>query len=518
MMKKLSEHRYEILIGVLLLLGCLVRIVGIQALPQGLNCDEASAGYEAFSLLTYGIDRNGNSFPVFLEAWGSGQNALYTYLMIPFVKCFGLNLLSTRLPMALLSCLSLFVWYKMLLQIKGKKFAAIGLTFLAICPWHIMKSRWGLESNVFPDLVLWSVYFVMQFLLTQKPSHLYIAMGILALTAYAYGTAYLFLPIFCVILFVYLLVTKKIQFRQAFISFVIVAMIDLPILGYLIINTFDLEQVSLGVITIPKLPVNRYEEQTSLFEGNVLLNVWQNFCHSVKLLVLQDDGLAWNQVSGYGMYYIVSVPFLIVGLVFCFKKNQLKNEFDTIINIWFGTAFLLLFALKEANINRINVLIFPLIYYIVTGLHVVLLKKNRILACVICLIYVLSFSGFLFAYCHAESENYWTFTDDVEDVIQYVNSLEKEIYFEYAFKEPYIYVLYYAQYDTKKFVETVEYFDENHLGNFENVKGFGKYHFYLTENWEGENVAYVIRKDTALGIDTSGFTVKEFEKYLVLEK
>jgi len=518
MMKKLSEHRYEILIGVLLLLGCLVRIVGIQALPQGLNCDEASAGYEAFSLLTYGIDRNGNSFPVFLEAWGSGQNALYAYLMIPFVKAFGLNLLSTRLPMALLSCLSLFVWYKMLLQIKGKKFAAIGLTFLAICPWHIMKSRWGLESNVFPDLVLWSVYFVMQFLLTQKPSRLYIAMGILALTAYAYGTAYLFLPIFCVILFVYLLVTKKIQFRQAFISFVIVAMIDLPILGYLIINTFDLEQVSLGVITIPKLPVNRYEEQTSLFEGNVLLNVWQNFCHSVKLLVLQDDGLAWNQVSGYGMYYIVSVPFLIVGLVFCFTKNQLKNEFDTIINIWFATAFLLLFALKEANINRINVLIFPLIYYIVTGLHVVLLKKNRILACVICLIYVLSFSGFLFAYCHAEPENYWTFTDDVEDVIQYVNSLEKEIYFEYAFKEPYIYVLYYAQYDTKKFVETVEYFDENHLGNFENVKAFGKYHFYLPENWEGENVAYVIRKDTALGIDTSGFTVKEFEKYLVLEK
>lgn len=518
MRKKLSECKFEIMICVLLILGCLVRSLGIQAVPQGLNCDEASAGYEAFSLLNYGIDRNGNSFPVFLEAWGSGQNALYTYLMIPFVKALGLNLISTRLPMVLLSCVSLFVWYKMLLQIKGKKFAAIGLAFLAICPWHIMKSRWGLESNVFPDLVLWSVYFVMQYLLTQKPSRLYIAMGILALTAYAYGTAYLFLPIFCVILFVYLLVTKKIQFKQAFISFLIVAIIDLPILGYLIINTFDLEQVSLGVITIPKLPVNRYEEQTSLFEGNVLWNIWQNFCHSVKLLVLQDDGLAWNQVSGYGMYYIVSVPFLIVGLVFCFKKNQLKNEFDTVINLWFGTAFLLLFALKEANINRINVLIFPLIYYIVIGLHVVLLKKNNILLGAICLIYVASFAGFLVAYCHVDPENYWTFTDDVEDVIQYVDSLEKEIYFEYAFKEPYIYVLYYAQYDTKKFVDTVEYFDENHLGNFENVKAFGKYHFYLPENWEGENVAYVVRKENELDIDTSEFTVKEFEKYLVLEK
>lgn len=518
MRKKLSEYSYEIMICSLLILGCLVRSIGIQAIPQGLNCDEASSGYEAFSILHDGIDRNGNSFPVFLEAWGSGQNALYTYLMIPFVKVLGLNLISTRLPMVLISCVSLFVWYQMLLQIKGKKFAVIGLAFLAICPWHIMKSRWGLESNLFPDLVLWSVYFVMQYLLTQKKSRLYIGMGILALTAYAYGTAYLFLPIFCVILFVYLLATKKIQLKQAFISFLIVAIIDLPILGYLIINTFDLEQVNLGMITIPKLPVNRYEEQTSLFEGNVLFNIWQNFCHSVKLLILQDDGLAWNQVSGYGMYYIISVPFLIVGLVFCFKKNQLKNEFDTVMNVWFLTAFLLLFALKEANINRINVLIFPLIYAIVTGLHVVLLKKNRILLGVICLIYLLSFGGFLVSYCHAEPENYWTFTDDIEDVIQYVDSLDKEIYFEYAFKEPYIYVLYYTQFNTKEFVETVQHFDENNLGNFENVKAFGKYHFYLPENDTSENVAYVIRKENNVSLDLSGFTVKEFEKFLVLEK
>ena len=46
------------LIVVILLIGILIRIVGIANMPNAFNCDEASAGYEAFSILNYGIDRN----------------------------------------------------------------------------------------------------------------------------------------------------------------------------------------------------------------------------------------------------------------------------------------------------------------------------------------------------------------------------------------------------------------------------------------------------------------------------
>ena len=50
-------HKY-ILIILIFLVGILIRIVGIENMPNALNCDEASAGYEAFSILNYGIDRN----------------------------------------------------------------------------------------------------------------------------------------------------------------------------------------------------------------------------------------------------------------------------------------------------------------------------------------------------------------------------------------------------------------------------------------------------------------------------
>ena len=161
-LKKHKEKIFVALVVLMLIIGILVRTIGIDQKPNALMVDEASAGYEAFSILNYGMDRNGNTLPVFLVAWGSGQNALLSYLIIPFIKLIGLSTLAIRLPMAILGCISLVVFYCLLKRIAGRKIALIGLTFLAICPWHIMKSRWGLESNLFPDIVLLSLFLLVK--------------------------------------------------------------------------------------------------------------------------------------------------------------------------------------------------------------------------------------------------------------------------------------------------------------------------------------------------------------------
>ena len=63
-----KEKLYKYAVYLIFIIGILIRIVGITDMPNALNCDEASAGYEAFSLLNYGIDRNGNHNPSFLVA------------------------------------------------------------------------------------------------------------------------------------------------------------------------------------------------------------------------------------------------------------------------------------------------------------------------------------------------------------------------------------------------------------------------------------------------------------------
>lgn len=81
----ITNYKYNFIACILLLLGSLLRMVLIDNYPFGLNQDEASIGYDAYSILKYGIDRNGISFPIHLISWGSGQNSLYAYMIMPFI-------------------------------------------------------------------------------------------------------------------------------------------------------------------------------------------------------------------------------------------------------------------------------------------------------------------------------------------------------------------------------------------------------------------------------------------------
>ena len=109
------------------------------------------------------------------------------------------------------------------------------------------------------------------------------------------------------------------------------------------------------------------------------------------------------------------------------------------------------------------------------------------------------------------------FANNISEVIEYVDSLNVEkIYFQYAFKEPYIYVLYYTKYNPHEFIDTVQYFPENR--EFDRVKSFGKYNFYLPDNFEEKDCVYVISKDNEFNINYDNFEVKEFKRFVLLKR
>lgn len=514
-MKWLKVNTIRILICVILLIGFLLRLIGITDYPNGLNCDEASIGYEAYSLLNYGIDRNGNSWPVFLEAWGSGQNALYMYIIMLFIKLFGLTKLSVRLPMAIIGCISLVVIYKLLKKTKNQKMAIIGLTFFAICPWHIMKSRYGLESNVFPDLCLWAVYFYVMSLENKKISQMYLGSVLFGLCAYAYGTSYYFLPVFLIVLFSILVIKKKIQIKQALISLGIVAIISSPIILMIIINSFNLEQIDIWKITIPRLASNRYETLTLLSSDNVIVQLIDNFIESMKILILQNDGYNANTLKNYGIIYVFSLPITIIGLIKCIRK---KENINLVFNVWFISAFMLTFICKP-NINRMNIIYIPLIYYTAIGIYeiVTTVKWTQY---VLALIYICSFISFQIKYYQTDFTETYTFYDGIENMIKYTDTLNVEkIYFQYAFKEPYIYILFYNKADTNEFVKTVKY--ESEYKGFDSVISFKNYIFSLPKSLnEKEDAAYVMlkNKENEYNIDEQKWNKTYIDDFVILDR
>lgn len=511
-MNRLKENKSLILIILLILFGAIIRVALIDKVPNALNVDEVSAGYESYSVLNYGVDRNGNFLPVHFVAWGSGQNVLYSYLMMPFILIFGLNVFSIRLPMALIGVLALFLFYKLIKNVENKKVAIVGLVFLVICPWHIMKSRWGLESNVLPELILLSSFILIKYIKTKNAKLLYLFAGVLGVSTYAYGTSYFFVPVFLGITLIYLLYKKNIKISQAIKTFLITGIIASPLIIFTIINTFDLPQIDLGFMTIPRLTANRYQEVSSVFSGSFLKNSLNNFIESIKIVIFQNDKLEWNALRWYGICYIFSIPFMILGIFINFRKNK-DNISKNIINIWFISSLLLMFVC-EPNINRINVIMFPIIYYVVIGISVVVEKSRKVIPVILILLYIYSFISFCLYYFNKNFDEMFVFEGGLQEVIEYVDSKEESVYITNRIKEPYIYVLFYTRSSPVEFKETVTYLTKG--SNFEVVKSFGKYNFYIPSNMENDGI-YVIRKDDIEKIDLDWFEVKDFGKYVVLE-
>ena len=106
------------------------------------------------------------------------------------------------------------------------------------------------------------------------------------------------------------------------------------------------------------------EELASIFSGNFLVNSLSNFYESLIIILTQYDGNNWNALADSGLIYLISWVFVIIGIYESFKNRTVSNM---IMNFWFIASILLMFIV-EPNINRLNIIVFPLIFYTVVGI------------------------------------------------------------------------------------------------------------------------------------------------------
>lgn len=204
----------------IILIGILIRIADFGNTPCGFNQDEAFAGYEAFSLLNYGIDSAGYHNPCYFVSWGSGMNVLESYIAIPFFKLFGCSVTTFRLPQLIFSCISLPFFYLLLKKAFDPKTALLGLSLLVISPWHIMISRWGLESNLAPAFLLIGFYFFIKGIYKNK--YWIVSAIIYGLSLYSYSITWIVVPLTILVCSIYLFINKqKISLRYVLISGII---------------------------------------------------------------------------------------------------------------------------------------------------------------------------------------------------------------------------------------------------------------------------------------------------------
>ncbi len=488
---ELSQKQSDHVFLSIAMVAVLLRVFLFTLTPSSLAPDELSMLYESFSLANFGVDRNGYTLPVYLEAWGSGQNALLSYLTIPFVKLFGMNAFSARIVSLLVSTSSVFVFYLILKKLTNTKIALAGFALFAICPWNLIASRWGLESNLFPALVIFAFYFLIK---AVKDNHWWLCLSALfwGLALYSYAIAFVFVPLFLICTYIYMFFKKQINWKSFVIANVVLFALAFPLICFVFVNFGWIEPFKIfGVFSVPKLGGFRASE----FNLN-----FTNIIFFLGTFIFQNDFSTWNMCYSFGVTYLAVVPLVIIGFIVVLKriKTTFKQEFsfDLLICVW-AVISVVLGLLMGANINKINIM-WPAVFYFAAHGFVSIAMSGRKIFAGICSVLILSLTTF--SVCYYVPNNSYNkatavaFNSGLIESVEFAESLDVDGMIYVSNKdvwEPYIYCLVASETDTNTFVNTVEYEDANVI--FRKVLGFSNYRFGFESVTADLNNIYIVK-------------------------
>ncbi len=498
----------------IVLIGIIVRVINFGRAPCGLNQDEAFAGYEAFSLLKYGVDSAGYHNPCYFVSWGSGMNVLESYLAIPFMKLFGCSVITLRLPQLILSCISLPVFYLLMKKIFSFQTALLGLGLLVISPWHIMLSRWGLESNLAPAFLLIGFYFFIQGIRNNK--YLIFAAIVYGISLYSYSITWIVVPLTITVCGLYIVFTKQTPpYSYILIFAAILFVFALPLLLFLLVNKGIIPEIATSFFSIPKLVVMRDSEISikNLFSA-------QSYANLLHILLNQNDGLLWNSTRQFGLFYQISFPFVLIGaakMIFVTAKSIAKRTFAYEALIVFGmlSSVFTCLLIANLNVNKSNSLHFFTLILLTVGIKETfgILKSRFIAPAVILCSYALLFLFFSFFYFGSYNRQIsGSFRYGVQGAVEYVNKqnydsvcVDSSIYYSQ--------ILFFDQTPHDVFRTTVQY--SNYPSAFLNVEQFGKYKFGIDYDHLEAGQVYIAKADQSDSFVRKNFQVVHFEEYIV---
>ena len=441
-MKDVIKRNYiKILFSIIIIIGITVRIYNFPEGMKEINIDEIVAAMNAKEISETGKDLLGLSYPVYLKGLG-GQSVVLLYLMTIFIKIFGYTLFAIRLPSLIISIISMFVFYDFLKKVsKNKNIALIGLSLLAISPWHIMQSIWSWDCNMFPHFLLIAMDILYTGILKDKKIFTYISMIFFAITLYCYGIAIYFVPLFLLIFSIYLIRKKKINIKDLIICIFIFLIFSLPIIITFTINGLKIDNtITIFNITIPYYKDLARTNDMLFFSDNIFLQLIQNIMYTLSVVILQNDDVPWNTTKIFGTMYLISSVFFIIGIIFSIKnikKNQKEdNTKDIILIVWIILSVLTGLLINQTTVNRINSIWYVLIIFTALGIYGMykLVKNKRIYKYTLIIIYTISFISFIFyfyTYQEKQIEQDRCFSNGFMQTLEYVNKLEqKEIYYD----------------------------------------------------------------------------------------
>jgi hypothetical protein len=541
----LKKNVTYILLLAIMALGFFLRSYQLSTLPPGLTWDEAGLGYNAYSILKTAKDEHGTFLPITFKSFGDYKPGLYVYLAIPFVAIMGLTEVAVRLPSVLAGTLAILGVYLLTTYLFGPKGPTlkgaatrgkgwtltggvlndglgsvangrsnlIGLLtafVLAISPWHIHFSRGAWEVNVCTTFLLFAIYFLLKSLKNRK---YFIPWVLLSFsTVLIYQGAKMLTPLVFLTLFViYFPQVKKVFTTwlapKTHILVLVLSGIFLTIL--LVQNLTGPAGNRLARLSIfgyrPEQSGTKFFHNQPLLTTQLIASRYLNH-FSPEVLFYQGSTITERgNLPKQGMLYITDAFLLVLGVMALLKfknpkRSSIKDRGTQSRTLIFSLLFLspipASLTLAEFSTFRALFVVMPLSIIIGFGLHYFLTNFKKILILpilgFIILNTVLTFSIY---FNHSFEGLAAEFNYGHKQAFEQINSLPEadNIIFTDVYGQPYIYYLFYNQFDPAEYQKLTSYEDQGiDVGKVSRVGNKIEFHqFASTEIFNHPNTWFV---------------------------
>ena len=370
------------------------RLFHLSALPAGLHLDEIGVTYDAFSLLNFGTDRLGRAYPVYPTNYGDGNSAMYTYLEMLVLKFLPLSVISIRLPAVICSIPCFFASFGIVLEMyKNKAAALLGPLFVTVTPYFFMSERFGLDCNLMLSIVTVALYFLTKAVNSEKTRY-YILSGLFfGLILYTYILSYLMLPLFILLLFVYLMLTGKFSIRKFFALCLPFGLLGIPLFLEQLVNMGILPEFRFLGSDFMKLDFYRSSEIS-------LSLIFKNLPNMIYLL-FGGDPLVFNSFNEFGPVYWCMVPLIILGCGSAIKKGigsvrEKKPEPAFIFVFYVLSIYLVSLLLASFNTYNSNGIYIGFVVLAVEGIMFLAKAPSPLLFRQISTVFILCLTGIAF--------------------------------------------------------------------------------------------------------------------------
>ena len=453
----------------LLVLICLffliTRLYKIGEIPPSVYWDEASIGYNAYSIAQTGKDEWGEFLPVHFRAFGEFKLPVYIYTTAVFVKAFGLNEFSVRIPAVLFSLGVVILTYLLAKKLSGN--VEVGLLssfFISISPWFFIFSRTGYEATAGLMFYMLAIYIFLERI--RNKWYILVSVASFILSAYSYNSFRILSPLAIFLLIIWNIKNLKGIFKTGILPVIL----SVIILVLSIIPIYRLYVYDAGISRL---------QAVGTTSTSFIKNYFSHF--SPDFLIVHGDKNLRSQQTGFGQLYLPELILLPLGFLYTLKSKS-KYRLLPMALLLLGPIPAAITKESPHALRSISMVPFIAMISAEGAIYFGQLLKNRrnLINLIIVIIFLISFINYFQSFLNtypAESSKDWQYeykriyTDYGDKFDKYGRILISDKY-----AQPYIFTLFYLKYDPDKFRREVVRNSVDQWG-FSTVKEFGEFEF-----------------------------------------